>query len=1161
MLHGKIRTISLCLLCFILAIVVSCDGSQQVPTSQDGTLTVQILDSQARGVTPDLEVASYEIKGVMDVDGSTGPSFGPVRVDKAQGSYTASVAAGAWTVTVDALTKDGFVVGSGSEKAVVLAGQPTTVPVHITEKEGQGQLNINFKDTTGTLDNLSAVVTDAEGNEEATVTLRENSEGIHVGGCDLENGFYKVTIKAGDNSIMDESVRIYAGITTQYSFTYDGDGFTVNIVDEIIKTPVIDLIVNSDTVASNGTLNAQIKVEGLSEYSVSWTLDAKEIESSYTLDDDILVYNLSQEGFTQDETIRLTVFVTSGAVIWSESVQVAVTSAVTLPESVDISISPVSPSFGDTVTLTATGSFEEGTSLAWTVDGTPVETTFTANTIGKDLPVVLTASKDGVSKEYTGQITINPEVTVTLGKTQLPEKGYLDVTSSVGAPNGAVLSITVDDAPITAVDGLYPLTDVVAGTHDITWTLSYGDDEWTGVSDYKLTIVKSVEDTAAPSGELSDVAGEDKIAFINSVLEAITAPGLLYDTTDGRSNLDRSFIMLSDGTRKLSSYTSGEYTFWGNIINTKESFDLTVQTQSGEVFKIKLEEGVYYFNDEVVSSGSDNPDRPSDATPVGTDSPHFPAWLQGSYVGHINDTFYREGWSYLTFTDDDFTILSYDGTSKDFTSMYGQYGVAITGQWSNDTDYWECTLEGGQYGLTYIIRKTGDGITVDYDYIYGYDIANDTIAMTSVGDITRGGDAGFEIPDWAYGTFEGEINWNGLQGITATIANNDTITMTLDDGTSHTFDSFYGDIDIVMQLKYDDTWDVTFDSSMLANRDLTFYSVTRTDDGMSVICVADIANGYEGSEVIELTRTATVPDDPTDVVIDDYTELKSPVEPIYSAPGEITELAGEDEQLVVSALGSGISNYLMMSLVTNLEAFENRIYDSFKMSYDPDMMERDAVFTSSVDIIAEYYDGTSYQSLSATVGAGTTYHSSMNGTSGELYFTYEGVTYVAIIESDENGYLDVISVHDSGNMDRTGTMASIAEIVFGEVGTMTGMAVYQDEELMSPLMNQELPIADMAIFNVSSFDISSLEQYGIPESDFIASFLNTPFILYGGETNVQKNMTSPGLRFTYSYPETTIKGPVIADGVKYYVDVTSDVSTYAIEGGIWSNGTWKALSM
>lgn len=1153
MLHGKIRTISLCLLCFILAIVVSCDGSQQVPASQDGTLTVQILDSQARGVTPDFEVASYEIKGVMDVDGSPGSSFGPVRVDKAQGSYTASVAAGAWTVTVDALTKDDFVVGSGSKKVAVLAGQSTTAAVHITEKEGQGQLNINFKDSTGKLDNLSAVVTDAEGNEVKTVTLWEKSEGIHIGGCDLENGFYKVTIKAGDNSIVNESVRIYAGITTQYSFTYDGDGFTVNIVDEIIKTPVIDLIVNSDTVASNGTLNAQIKVEGLSEYSVSWTLDAKEIESSYTLDDDILVYDLSQEGFTQDETIRLTVFVTSGAVIWSESVQVAVTSAVTLPESVDISISPASPSFGDTVTLTATGSFEEGTSLAWTVDGTPVETTFTANTIGKDLPVVLTASKDGVSKEYTGQITINPEVTVTLGKTKLPEKGYLDVTSSVGAPNGAVLSITVDDAPITAVDGRYPLTDVVAGIHDIKWTLSYGGAEWTGVSDDKLTIVKSIEDTAAPSGELSDVAGEDKIAFINSVLEAITAPGLLYDTTDGRSNLDRSFIILSDGTRKLSSYNSGEYTFWGE--GSGDSFELTVEMGDGRLFKMKSEGGSYYFNDVRVESGQGNPDRPSDATPVGTDSPHFPAWLQGSYVGHINDTFYREGWSYLTFTDDDFTILSYDGTSKDFTSMYGQYGVAITGQWSNDTDYWECTLEGGQYGLTYIIRKTGDGITVDYDYIYGYDIANDTIAMTSVGDITRGGDAGFEIPDWAYGTFEGEINWNGLQGITATIANNDTITMTLDDGTSHTFDSFYGDIDIVMQLKYDDTWDVTFDSSMLANRDLTFYSVTRTDDGMSVICVADIANGYEGSEVIELTRIATVPDDPTDVEIPDYTKLASPVEPTYSAPDGITEMAGEDEQLVVSVLGSGISNYLMMSLVTNLEAFEDRIYDSFKMSYDPAMMKMDAVFTLSVDIIAKYIGG----SLSATIGAGTTFHSSINGTSGELHFTYEGETYVAIIESDEKGQSEAISVYDSKSNDCTQAMASIAEIVFGEVGTMTGMAVYQDEELMSSLMNQELTIADMAIFKVSSFDISSLEQYGIPEADFIASFLDTPFVLGGAD--VQKNITSPGLRFTYSYPVTTIKGPVIADGVKYYVDVTSDVSTYAIEGSVWSNGTWKALSM
>lgn len=1159
MLHGKIRTISLCLLCFILAIVVSCDGSQQVPAAQDGTLTVQILDSQARGVTPDFEVASYEIKGVMDVDGATGPSFGPVCVDKDQGSYTASVAAGAWTVTVDALTKDGFVVGSGSEKAAVVAGKPTTVAVHITEKEGQGQLNINFEDLTGKLDNLSAVVTDAEGNEVKTVTLQKDIDGVHVGDCDLENGFYMVTIKADGNPIMDESVRIYADITTQYSVTYDGDGFTINIVDEIIKTPSVILTADSGTVASNGTLNAQVAVDGLSEYSVSWTLDAKEIESSYTLDDNILVYDLSQEGFTQDETIRLTVFVTSGAVIWSESVQVTVTSAVTLPESVGISISPASPSFGDTVTLTATGSFEEGTSRAWTVDGTPVETTFTANTIGKDLPVVLTASKDGVSKEYTGQITINPEVTVTLGETQLPENGYLDVTSSVGAPNGAVFSITVDDAPITDVDGRYPLSGLPSGGHELGWTLSYNDDVWSGTAVGEFAIVESKEGIAVPSGELSDVAGEDKIVFINSVLEAIIAPGTLYDTTDGKSNLDRSFIILSDGTRKLSSYTSGGYTFWGE--GSGDSFELTVKMSDGRLFKMKSEGGSYYFNDELVESGQGNPDRPSDATSVGTDSPHFPAWLQGSYVGHINDTFYREGWSYLTFSDDDFTILSYNGKSQDFTSMYGQYGVAITGQWSNDTDYWECTLEGGRYGLTYIIRKTGDGITVDYDYIYGYDIANDTIAMTSVGDITRGGEAGFEIPDWAYGTFEGKINWNGLQGITATIANDGTITMTLADGTSHTFDSFYGDIDIVMQLKYDDTWDVTFDSSRLANRDLTFYSVTRTDDGMSVICVADIANGYEGSEVIELTKTATVPDDPADVVIGDYTELASPVEPSYSAPAGITEMAGEDEQLVVSVLGSNISSYMLMSLATNMEGFKNREYEYFDLSLEPEVLAIDVDFTKPMTLTARYSNG---EPIEVTVGVSSFCHMSMGDNSATLHFTYNELTYTAELETNEDGGLIVSSMYDSGNNDCTATMSRTATAVYDAVNQAVSIALYGDSELINKVLNKDLALRGMGIFNVSSFDMNVIEEFGqpFPDAGFIASLLNVPCMVYGiDDVPVTLYISSPGLVVDISYPVTSVKGPVIADGVKYYVDVTMDASTYAIEGGIWSNGTWKALSM
>lgn len=112
---------------------------------------------------------------------------------------------------------------------------------------------------------------------------------------------------------------------------------------------------------------------------------------------------------------------------------------------------------------------------------------------------------------------------------------------------------------------------------------------------------------------------------------------------------------------------------------------------------------------------------------------------------------------------------------------------------------------------------------------------------------------------------------------------------------------------------------------------------------------------------------------------------------------------------------------------------------------------------------------------------------------------------------------------------------------------------------MSPLMGVDLPLDDVGFFNVSSLDMSLVPLQGIPEADFIASFLNAPFIVDGENTQTTVTVSSPGLRFFYSYPEWSMKGPVIADGVKYYLDVTTDTTTRLTEGGIWCDGSWKRL--
>lgn len=1094
-----------------------------------------------------MDVSYYEISGAMEVSSGAGPSFGPVHVEASSSavSHEVSVATGIWRVKVDARNSQGWLVGSGSAEATVVAGSDTNVPVTVSEVEGKGQLNINFTDVTKTIDDLTATVSKSDGSVVDTINL-DKKENVFSGNINLANGFYKVVIESDGSTIsMDDAVRIYAGLTTQYNVTYDGESFSVTTVDEIIRTPKVELVIPEGSVAANGKLKANVAVEGLDDYSVSWTLDAKGIGSG-----DELEYDLSGGGYTSGQNLRLSVFVVSGDIIWSDSVDVSITDAVELPETATITITPEKPEFGGSVNLSVSGTFPEGTAFSWTLGGNAVEANFTASTIGREIPVTVTASKDGVEEVYADTVDISPTVSLTLNQNELPVNAYLDVTSVVGAPEGADLAISVGGKQLAIENGRCLLSDISSGTHFVGWMLSYNDGTWSGSLGEELTIVGSKE-SEAPTGQYADVGGADKTVFINSVTSAIVEPEVLYETVDGMANLDRTYIKSDDGSIKLSSFTSGDYTFWGS--GTDDDFEFTVKNSEGQIFKVGLKGGAYYFNGNRVDGG-----RPSDAVQVATDKPHFPAWLQGSYVGHINDTFYREGWSYLTFEEDDFTVLSYDGTSKNFTSMYEENYVGITQQWSNSTDYWECTLEGDWYGLTYVIRKTDDGITVDYYYIYGYDIQNDTLVMTAVDEIVMGGTAGFEIPDWAYGTFEGVGDWGIMQGIDATIAQDGSITMTYENGVEQSFDSLYGDISIIMQLKYGDTWDVTFDSTNLSDRDLIFYSVTRTEDGMSVICVPDIASGYDSREVVSLTRTATVPEEPTEIDIPDYTVLGSPVEPTISAPSVISGTASADEQLVYTALGGGISAQLMKSIVTNMASFEDRDFGAFKMSLHSANMVNDVIFEEQMDVSFGYYDGIQYTTAQATVLAGTTYHSTMSSNSGTLHFNYAGEVYTATIESDQSGKYS-ISVVDSDDVDCTESMFEIVQGLDNAARTVTGMAIYADEELMSPLMDADLPLDGVGFFNVSSLDMSLVPQQGISEADFIASFLNAPFTVYGGNEETTVTVSSPGLHFIYSYPEWSMKGPVIADGVKYYLDVTTDTTTRLTEGGIWCDGSWKRL--
>lgn len=479
-----------------------------------------------------------------------------------------------------------------------MPGSTAECTITIRETEGDGEIAFNIKDNTGSIVSLSAEITDSD-NKTVTADLNKDENDVFSGSAEVPNGFYKISIKTNNAEIIVfDSARVYKDLTTVCSASYEGELADVEINDEIIRTPDLDLTVTSgETIAANGTLSAEARVTNLLNPQFSWYINGVKVEgaTSSTFSKDITDY--SKEG-----KLTLTVFVEENSIIWSESKSVSVIESVTLPESVAIS-TEVDAVFGKEVTLIYSGEYiPEGTSAVWKVqDEILASSTFTPSVIGKSIPVTLTLNASGVTKEYSSTIEIAPDMeSFSVSPNKAPEKALLSVEYKLNAPESASVAVKANDGELQISEGKIAVQENVIGTLSLYWVVKSGNDEWT--ADTPVTVSIEPSATAEKPENANDSVGgntvDSKIEVIESVLSSLDESSItFYETSDGSFNLDRTAEKTETGYAYYG-YVSGEYTFWGT--KNGESIELTVKDSSAKTFTVKAEGDSYTLNGEVL---------------------------------------------------------------------------------------------------------------------------------------------------------------------------------------------------------------------------------------------------------------------------------------------------------------------------------------------------------------------------------------------------------------------------------------------------------------------------------------------------------------------------------------------------------------------------------
>ena len=306
------RTLLGLLIIALLAFLFSCN---QPEADLTGDITV-IFNNSTRAVDSSIsmETASYEIS-------FSGPNG--EKETSTVGKDTTSVskkglAAGTWTITVNAINSGSYPIGRGTATVEVKAGKTTTANITVKEVEGDGILSVTIN---GDNPNNSTYTLNVFKNDNGTDSLVKTQQFSSVNDVlkaevVLTNGYYIIQITSSTTSEqcpIPEAVRIVYGHTTSASYTISqGEGaVSISVNNLIAASPELNLSFSSTSPHVGDDIKVTATGMSSSDFKYEWYVDNTKVTGETSS------ITLSNLDLTGDYTVSCIVRDTKSSLVWS----------------------------------------------------------------------------------------------------------------------------------------------------------------------------------------------------------------------------------------------------------------------------------------------------------------------------------------------------------------------------------------------------------------------------------------------------------------------------------------------------------------------------------------------------------------------------------------------------------------------------------------------------------------------------------------------------------------------------------------------------------------------------------------------------------------------------------------------------------------------------
>jgi hypothetical protein len=384
-----------------MVIFAGCSVSQN--GNQDGaSIELSISENmKALTIVPDVDmtIRQYNIRG----EGDSGDSFSQTVGGTETGVLITGLDRGIWTITIDAVNPDGYIIGQGSaDNQILNAGETLTVTIEVTPLPGPGAINIVITWPDGVVFNpqVDATLTEIATGITNSIDFVEDAvanEAVFSPAQTFEAGYYSLSVQLNDGTLLVwggfEAVRVLAGWMTDGAFDLDnGDinpapGDIDIIIDPNLKDPIQITLDPTSVTLERGqeqlvtSTPDPVDTDPDFDYLYQWYVDGSLVDGA-TLPD----FNIVANDYTLGSH-RLDVAITYKDTVSSNFMQFEVVEPV-LTYDIDVTVEDGVHDYSGLASLPVPiflTSFTPGVSVA-PAGGTPIEVETLAGTF-PDLPL------------------------------------------------------------------------------------------------------------------------------------------------------------------------------------------------------------------------------------------------------------------------------------------------------------------------------------------------------------------------------------------------------------------------------------------------------------------------------------------------------------------------------------------------------------------------------------------------------------------------------------------------------------------------------------------------------------------------------------------------------------------------------------------------------